>query len=87
MVATQVVEDGRWSSLVVCGVSCAWRHDELIFFLQPYYVLSVLIFRVATYLSLDVGLSVTQAIGAPSNPPDSLQSISLFVVLNMWPDL
>ena len=32
MVATQVVEDGRWSSLVVCGVCCAWRRDELIFF-------------------------------------------------------
>jgi hypothetical protein len=33
VVATQVVEDGTWSSLVVCVVSCAWRGDvELIFF-------------------------------------------------------
>ncbi|KAG6916795.1 hypothetical protein DXG01_005318 [Tephrocybe rancida] len=67
LIATQVVEDGTWSSLV------------------PYYVFSVLIFALATYLSLDTALGVTTAIGAPSDPPNALRSISLFVVLTIWP--
>ncbi|KAF8229340.1 hypothetical protein L208DRAFT_1402249 [Tricholoma matsutake] len=40
------------------------------FFLQLYYVFSLLIFGLATYLSLNVGLSMTQTISTPSNPPD-----------------
>ncbi|RDB18884.1 Chitin synthase export chaperone [Hypsizygus marmoreus] len=67
IVATQVVEDGTWSSLV------------------PYYTFALLIFGLALYLSLDVALGVTDAIGAPSDPPEALQSISLFVVLSIWP--
>ncbi|KAG6843658.1 hypothetical protein H0H93_000410, partial [Arthromyces matolae] len=67
LVATQVVEDGTWSSLA------------------PYYVFSVLLFALGTYLSLDTALGATTAIGAPSDPPEALRSISLFVVLTIWP--
>ncbi|KAF8056510.1 chitin synthase III catalytic subunit [Lyophyllum atratum] len=67
VVATQVVEDGTWSSLV------------------PYYTLAVLIFGLGTYLSLDIALGATTTIGAPSDPPEDLRSISLFVVLSIWP--
>ncbi|GLB39475.1 putative chitin synthase III catalytic subunit [Lyophyllum shimeji] len=67
VIATQVVEDGTWSSLV------------------PYSVFSLLIFGLGTYLSLDTALGVTTTIGAPSDPPEALRSISLFVVLSIWP--
>ncbi|KAG6815363.1 hypothetical protein H0H87_002593, partial [Tephrocybe sp. NHM501043] len=53
--------------------------------LVPYYIFSVLIFTLGTYLSLDTALGVTDAIGALANLPDSLRSISLFVVLMIWP--
>ncbi|KAG6806077.1 hypothetical protein H0H92_012796, partial [Tricholoma furcatifolium] len=67
LVATQIVEDGTWSSLV------------------PYYVFSVLVFALGTYLSLDTALGITTAIGAPADPPSDLKSIPLFVILNIWP--
>ncbi|KAF5380016.1 hypothetical protein D9615_006296 [Tricholomella constricta] len=67
VVATQIVEDGTWSSLV------------------PYYTFAALIFGLGTYLSLDVALGVTNVIGAPADPPEALRSISLFVVLTIWP--
>ncbi|KAG6815852.1 hypothetical protein H0H93_008909, partial [Arthromyces matolae] len=51
----------------------------------PYYVFSVLLFALGTYLSLDTALGATTAIGAPSDPPEALRSISLFVVLTIWP--
>ena len=92
VVATQIVEDGTWSSLIVCvffkkdwGVM--WHSCFFFLSMQPYYVFALLIFGLTTYLSLDVALGVTQTIGAPSNPVDSLHSISLFVLLNMWPPL
>ncbi|RDB18889.1 Chitin synthase export chaperone [Hypsizygus marmoreus] len=53
--------------------------------LVPYYTFTLLIFGLALYLSLDVALGVTDAIGAPSDPPEAPQSISLFVVLSIWP--
>ncbi|GLB43924.1 putative chitin synthase III catalytic subunit [Lyophyllum shimeji] len=53
--------------------------------LAPYSVFSLLIFGLGTYLSLDTALGVTTTIGAPSNPPEALRSISLFVVLSIWP--
>ncbi|KAG6896811.1 hypothetical protein C0992_005911 [Termitomyces sp. T32_za158] len=67
LVATQIVEDGTWSSLV------------------PYYIFSVLLFALGVYLALDTALGATDAIGGASDPPQALRSISLFVVLNIWP--
>lgn len=37
-----------------------------------------------TYISLDVGLTITSALG-PSNPPEALRSIPLFVFTSIWP--
>ncbi|KAG5638753.1 hypothetical protein H0H81_010375 [Sphagnurus paluster] len=67
LVATQVVEDGTWSSLV------------------PYFGFTFLLFALGTYLSLDVALGVTQAIGAPANPVQNLRHVPLFIVLSVWP--
>ncbi|KAG6877154.1 hypothetical protein C0993_009912 [Termitomyces sp. T159_Od127] len=67
IVATQIVEDGTWSSLL------------------PYTIFSVLLFALGTYLALDTALGATNTIGGASSPPQSLRSISLFVVLSIWP--
>ncbi|KAF8222239.1 hypothetical protein L208DRAFT_1413759 [Tricholoma matsutake] len=76
-----------WGLLANAVVATQVVEDGTLSSLVPYYVLSLLIFGLTTYISLDVALGVTQTIGAPSNPPDSLHSISLFVLLNMWPPL
>lgn len=39
-------------------------------------------FGVTVYIALDVGLGVTETIGAPANPPLSLQRIALYVPLS-----
>lgn len=37
-----------------------------------------------TYIALDVGFTFTSALG-PSNPPEALHSIPLFVFTSIWP--
>jgi len=76
-----------WGLVANAVVATQVVEDGTLSSLVPYYVVSIIIFAVATYLSLDVALGVTQTIGAPSNPPDALRSISLFVILNIWPAL
>lgn len=87
IVATQIVEDGTWSSIMVSHIIrlvpyalnvCSLRY-------QPYSIFSLLIFGLGTYLSLDIALGVTSVIGAPADPPLALRSIALFVVLTIWP--
>lgn len=41
-------------------------------------------FAATCYISLDVGLSLTSVFG-PSNPPDALHSVPLFVLTTIWP--
>lgn len=53
--------------------------------LQPYYIFTVIFFAVTTYISLDVALGITTAIGGLSSPPESLHSIPLFVLTSIWP--
>jgi hypothetical protein len=68
-------------------IGLTWYSRSFFSLMKPYYIIALLIFGLTTYISLDVALGVTQTIGAPSNPADSLHSISLFVLLNMWPPL
>ena len=44
-------------------------------------------FGVTVYISLDIGLGITTLIGGVSNPPESLRSISLFILTSIWPAL
>lgn len=50
----------------------------------PFSILTIIVFAVTTYISLDVGLSITKAIGT-SSPPEALSSIPLFVLTSIWP--
>jgi hypothetical protein len=53
--------------------------------LQPYYIFTIIFFAVTTYISLDVALGITTAVGGLSSPPESLHSIPLFVLTSIWP--
>ncbi|KAG1727526.1 chitin synthase III catalytic subunit-domain-containing protein [Suillus lakei] len=50
----------------------------------PFSIFSVAFFVATTYISLDVGLTLTHVLGT-SNPPQSINSIPLFVLTSIWP--
>ncbi len=43
------------------------------------------LFLLTLYISLDTAFGFTSTFGSASNPPESLRSIPLFVLLNIWP--
>jgi len=74
-----------WMLLANALVATQVVEDGTMSSLIPYFGMAVVVFGVTTYISLDVGLGVTQVIGAPANPATSLRSIALFVLLIVWP--
>ncbi|KAG5641748.1 hypothetical protein DXG03_004293 [Asterophora parasitica] len=74
-----------WALLANAVVATQVVEDGTLSSLVPYYALALLIFALGTYLSLDVALGITTAIGAPASPASGLKSIPLFVLLNIWP--
>ncbi|KAJ7237272.1 chitin synthase III catalytic subunit [Mycena haematopus] len=73
-----------WSLLANALVATQVVEDGTPSSLIPFYALAVVFFGVTTYISLDIGLSITSAFG-PSTPPQSLRSIPLFVLTSIWP--
>lgn len=53
--------------------------------LIPFGIFTLLFFGATTYISLDIGLGVTELIGGVSNPPERLRSVALFVLTSVWP--
>ena len=51
---------------------------------QPFDFFAAAFFAATTYIALDVGFSFTGTFG-PSNPPEALHSIPLFVLTSIWP--
>ena len=86
LVATQIVEDGTPSALIVRFVP----YQCLNFLLanghvsQPFYILTIIFMAATTYISLDVALTITSTL-EPGNPKQSLHSTPLFVLTSMWP--
>ncbi|KAG5651577.1 hypothetical protein H0H81_008160 [Sphagnurus paluster] len=74
-----------WALLANALVATQVVEDGTLSSLVPYYIFTVLIFALGTYISLDIALGVTDAIGAPAIPVQSLRNIPLFVVLSIWP--
>lgn len=50
----------------------------------PLSIIGVFFFVATTYISFDVALTLTHTFG-PSNPPEALASIPLFVLTSIWP--
>ncbi|KAF5341052.1 hypothetical protein D9611_006152 [Ephemerocybe angulata] len=52
---------------------------------SPFGIFTILFLGVTTYVSLDIGLGVTELIGGVSSPPEDLKNIPLFVLTSVWP--
>ncbi|KZS97480.1 hypothetical protein SISNIDRAFT_450294 [Sistotremastrum niveocremeum HHB9708] len=73
-----------WALLANGIVSTQVVEDGTLSSLIPFYALIIAFFAATTYISLDVALTITHSFG-PSNPPEDLESIPLFVLTNIWP--
>jgi len=76
-----------WSLLANALVATQVVEDGTLSSLIPLYIISAVAFGVTVYISLDIGLGITTLIGGVSNPPESLRSISLFILTSIWPAL
>ncbi|KAI0695038.1 chitin synthase III catalytic subunit [Cytidiella melzeri] len=73
-----------WALLANGIVSTQVVEDGTLSSIIPFSFFIIAFFAATTYISLDVGLTITSAFG-PSNPPESLHSIPLFVLTTIWP--
>jgi hypothetical protein len=86
LVATQVVEDGTPSSLIVRPL-ISYLFSALSHLLsraQPFYLLTAVLMAITTYISFDIAFTITSTF-EPSNPKSSLHSTALFVLTSIWP--
>jgi hypothetical protein len=73
-----------WSLLANGLVATQVVEDGTPSSLVPFYFFTLAFFAATTYISLDVGLTITSAFG-PSQPPAALHSIPLFIFTSIWP--
>ncbi|KAF7317686.1 hypothetical protein MKEN_00856300 [Mycena kentingensis (nom. inval.)] len=73
-----------WSLLANGLVATQVVEDGTPSSLVPFYFFAVAFFAATTYISLDVALSITSVFG-PSDPPQALHSVPLFVFTSIWP--
>ncbi|OBZ78471.1 Chitin synthase export chaperone [Grifola frondosa] len=73
-----------WTLVGTAIVSTQVVEDGTLASLIPYYFFTLVFFVVTGYIALDVGFTFSTVFG-PSNPPEALHSIPLFVFTNIWP--
>ncbi|KAG2359589.1 chitin synthase III catalytic subunit [Suillus spraguei] len=73
-----------WTLLANAIVATQIVEDGTLSSIVPFSILSIAFFVATTYISLDVGLTITHVLGT-SNPPQSINSIPLFVLTSIWP--
>jgi hypothetical protein len=73
-----------WTLLANAIVATQIVEDGTLSSIIPFSIISLAFFAATTYISLDVGFSLTNALGT-SNPPQSINSIPLFVLTSIWP--
>ncbi|KAJ7846273.1 chitin synthase III catalytic subunit [Mycena leptocephala] len=73
-----------WSLLANGLVATQVVEDGTPSSLIPFYALAIAFFAATTYISLDIGLGITAVFG-PSTHPETLSSITLFVLTSIWP--
>lgn len=74
-----------WALLANAIVSTQIVEDGTPSSLIPFYLFAIAFLCGTTYISLDVALGVTQTLGGPSHPVESIRSIPLFVLTSIWP--
>ncbi|KAI0088926.1 chitin synthase III catalytic subunit [Irpex rosettiformis] len=73
-----------WALLANGIVSTQIVEDGTLSAIIPFTFFIAAFFAATTYIALDVGFTFTSALG-PSNPPESLHSVPLFVLTTIWP--
>ncbi|KIM69368.1 hypothetical protein SCLCIDRAFT_103250 [Scleroderma citrinum Foug A] len=73
-----------WSLLGNAVVATQVVEDGSPSALIPFSIVGFFFFVATTYISLDVALTISRTFG-PSNPPQALSSIPLFVLTSIWP--
>jgi len=73
-----------WSLLATGIVSTQIVEDGTLSSIIPFSFFILAFFVATTYISLDVGFTFTSVFG-PSNPPEALHSVPLFVLTTIWP--
>lgn len=73
-----------WSLLGNAIVATQVIEDGTLSALIPLSIVGLAFFVATTYISLDVALTISRTLG-PSNPPQALSSIPLFVLTTIWP--
>ncbi|KAI6121995.1 chitin synthase III catalytic subunit [Pisolithus sp. B1] len=66
------------------GLATQVVEDGTLSSIIPLSIIGIFFFIATTYISLDVALTLTHTFG-PSNPPEALASIPLFVLTSIWP--
>ncbi|KAF9478912.1 hypothetical protein BDN70DRAFT_859249 [Pholiota conissans] len=74
-----------WALLANAIVATQVVEDGTLASLVPFYIFTVITLGVGIYISLDIALGVTTAIGGVSSPPEEIRSIPLFVLTSVWP--
>lgn len=73
-----------WTLLANAIVATQIVEDGTLSSLIPLSIIGLFFFVTTTYISLDVALLLSTTFG-PSNPPQSLSSIPIFVLTSIWP--
>ncbi|EJD02533.1 uncharacterized protein FOMMEDRAFT_141532 [Fomitiporia mediterranea MF3/22] len=73
-----------WALLANGLVATQIVEDGTLSSLVPIGIFALLFFVATTYISLDVGLTITSTFG-PSNPPQAVHSTPVFVLTSIWP--
>ncbi|KAH9948055.1 chitin synthase III catalytic subunit [Amylocystis lapponica] len=73
-----------WTLLGNGLISTQLVEDGTLSSLIPFGFFTLAFFIATTYIALDVGFTFTAVFG-PSNPPQNLSSIPLFVLTSIWP--
>ncbi|KAF8622590.1 hypothetical protein AX15_006896 [Amanita polypyramis BW_CC] len=74
-----------WALLANAIVSTQVVEDGTPSSLIPFTIFSLAFLGGTTYIALDVALGITQTLGGPSHPVESIRSIPLFVLTSVWP--
>ncbi|KAF6750664.1 chitin synthase III catalytic subunit [Ephemerocybe angulata] len=74
-----------WTLLANAIVATQVVEDGTSSSLIPFGIFTIFFLGVTTYVSLDIGLGVTELIGGMSTPPEALGNVPLFVLTSVWP--
>ncbi|KAF8583593.1 hypothetical protein K439DRAFT_1647190 [Ramaria rubella] len=74
-----------WTLLGNALVSIQIVEDGTLSSLIPFTFLTIALFVLTTYISFDVAFTISHGTFGPSQPPQALHSVAVFVLTTVWP--